>query len=322
MLTAPALAGTYVALITPMEEAASGGDTLIDWAFFDRLVDDTLNAGVSGIVFAGTTGQSATLDDDELVELCVRGAERVRAWNARGGRNAAVIFGAGSNSTRKAIAASRELIAAGRPDALLHVSGYYNNPPQEGLLRHFEAVADACGAMGTPVILYNVPGRTKSNIEAGTTIALAAHPAIIGIKEASGDLAQVARILAETDRTRFTVVSGEDDQVAAIMRLGGTGVISASANRWPREFSALTSLALAGRHAEAEELQSALLPCVRATFCVKNPIPLHAMFGTAVRLPMVGLESLDDATRLKAVATIDAALRIAYFPHVDVRQAA
>ncbi|MBI5154203.1 dihydrodipicolinate synthase family protein, partial [Candidatus Poribacteria bacterium] len=205
-----------------------------------------------------------------------------------------------------------------RVDALLHVTGYYNNPPQEGLLRHFRLMGDLAAENDASVILYNVPGRTKSNIEADTTIELSTHPAIVAIKEASGDLNQVQKILDQTDRNEFTVLSGEDHLVAEIIRRGGTGVISASANVWPHEFQCLCDLALAGEHEKAAELQKALMPCVEACFCVKNPIPIHYMLNTDIRLPLVRVEDLREPGRNAAIAKIKAALAICEFPHAGV----
>lgn len=314
MLNATQLTGCYPAIITPMKEV--DGDVKIDYDHFFRIIERILEAGCTGIVIAGTTGQSSTLSHGEHIELVVRGSAHARRHAKRLGRAVQVIGSAGSNSTAEALYMSERVIEEAELDALLHVTGYYNNPPQEGLLKHFRKVADFCAERDMGIVMYNVPSRTKSNLEAATCIELAKHPAIIGVKEASGDLKQVGEILAKTDRESFTVVSGEDDQVAAIMRMGGRGVISASANRWPREFQVLTELANAGNHAAAAELQEALLPCVRAVFSAKNPIPLHHMFNTAIRLPLVTVSELSPATQEKVLAIIGEAEAIAEFPHV------
>ena len=313
MLRAPELTGCYPALITPMSRQ---GDTLeVDTDAFHRLIADVIDAGVAGIVIAGTTGQSATLSHDEHVELVREGALYARAYARGKGRPVKVIASAGSNSTAEARDMSRRILAAGNVDALLHVTGYYNNPPQEGLLKHFRLMGDLAAENDAAVILYNVPGRTNSNITAETCVELAKHPAIIAVKEASGKIEQVQAILDGTDRDEFSVVSGEDHLVAEIIRRGGTGVISAAANVWPSEFQTLCDLALAGKHAEAAELQEALMPCVAATFSVKNPIPLHHMLGSDLRLPLVSVGDLREPGRSAALAKINAALAIRSFPH-------
>lgn len=316
MMRATDLRGCYPAVITPMKDA--DGEIKVDFYHFYKLIEQVLEAGCSGIVIAGTTGQSATISHSEHIELVTRGAEYARGHAERLGRTIQVIGSAGSNSTAEALYLSREILRSTRLDAFLHVTGYYNNPPQEGLLKHYRAVADLSAEHDTAVVLYNVPSRTRSNIEAATCIALAEHPAIVAVKEASGDIDQIQHILDETDRDAFTVVSGEDHMVADIIRRGGTGVISASANRWPREFQTLAELALAGEHEKAEELQAALLPCIEAVFAVKNPIPLAHMFGTLVRSPLVTVDELSEPGRSKALERINAALAIQEFPHVRI----
>lgn len=314
MLSASQLRGCYPALITPMRETA--GRVVVDTKAFHDLIQHVIDHGVAGFVIAGTTGQSATLTHDEQIELVNDGALFARGYAAGKGRGVQVIASAGSNATHEAEHLSRGILAKGRVDGLLHVTGYYNNPPQEGLIKHFARMGDIAGDHGVGVILYNVPSRTRSNIDADTAIELAKHPAIVALKEASGDLDQVQRILDGTDRKSFAMLSGEDHLVADIIKRGGTGVISASANRWPREFQTLCELALAGDHAKAAQLQEALLPCVAATFCVKNPIPLHHMMGSALRLPLVAVEELREPGRSAALAKIAAAESIEAFPHV------
>jgi 4-hydroxy-tetrahydrodipicolinate synthase len=316
MITAQDLRGCHVALITPMIHCS--GRSVIDHGHLFRLIDNCIHAGVTGVLLAGTTGQSATLSHDEQVDLAARGAERARASAEAVGRAVCVMASAGSNATPEALSLTRRITEAAQPDALLHVTGYYNNPPQEGLRTHFRAVANLAGELGTGVILYNIPGRTGSRLGVDATLELAAHPAIIGIKEASGDLEAIDRLVSGTDPDQFAVLSGEDHLVAEIIRRGGVGVISATANRWPSEFQALCDLALAGRHVEAEMLQSALMPCIRATFAVKNPIPLASMFETVVRLPLVSVDELDEPQRTQVRESIRRALAIESFPHVDL----
>jgi 4-hydroxy-tetrahydrodipicolinate synthase len=314
MLQATQLRGCYPALISPMRE--EDGQIVLDLDAFHKRIAVAMDDGVTGIVIAGTTGQSSTLTHDEQIQLVNDGALFARGYAAGRGRPVQVIAAAGSNSTSEAAYMSREILRGGRVDALLHITGYYNNPPQEGLLKHFLRMADLAAEYDTAVILYNVPSRTGSNVEAQTVIELARHPAIIAMKEASGNLDQIQAILDGTDRESFTVVSGEDHLVAEVLRRGGTGVISASANRWGREFQTICDLALAGHHDKAAELQAALLPCVEAVFCVKNPIPLHYMLGSALRLPLVPVEDIREPKRSEAIAKIEKALAIKDFPYV------
>lgn len=314
MLRATELRGCYPALITPMRNEE--GRIAIDMEAFYRQIAFVIDNGVSGIVIAGTTGQSSTLTHDEQIKLVNDGALYARGYASGKGRKIQVIASAGSNSTAEAVYMSRCILAEGRVDALLHLTGYYNNPPQEGLLKHFHLMADLAAENDSSVVMYNVPGRTGSNLEADTVIELAKHPAIIAVKEASGKLDQVQRILDHTNRDEFTVVSGEDHLVAEIVRRGGGGVISASANRWPGEFQQLCNLGLAGEHQKAAELQAALLPCVDATFAIKNPIPLHHMFNSELRPPLVTVNDLREPKRSEVIAKIEKALAIESFPHV------
>lgn len=314
MLRATDLRGCYPALITPMRHEE--GALVVDADHFHRRIAAVIDAGVTGIVIAGTTGQSSTLAHDEQIKLVNDGALYAKGYADGRGRAIQVIAAAGSNSTAEAAYMSREILLGGRVDALLHITGYYNNPPQEGLIRHFTQMADLAAERDSSIILYNVPSRTGSNIEAPTIARLAAHPAIIGVKEASGDLNQIQAILDVTDREQFAMLSGEDHLVAEIMKRGGTGVISASANRWPAEFQAVCDLALAGEHDKAAELQQALLPCVAAVFAAKNPIPLHHMFATPLRLPLVPVDELEPGKRDAVLAKIERALSISDFPHM------
>jgi len=316
MMTAKDLEGCYVALMTPMAREEGNPWPQVHYERLYELIRRTIDAGVAGLLFAGTTGQSATLTHNEHVEVATKGAAYAHWYAHEQGRSVQLLAGAGSNATHEAIELSERIVQAAPIDALLHVTGYYNNPPQEGLQAHFEAVASALEAHRVPVILYNVPGRTNSNLAASTVVRLAAHANIIGIKEASGNLEQIEEILAGTDPREFRVVSGEDHLVYEIMRRGGTGVISATANRWPREYQRLCELCLQGEWSAAEELQAALLPCCQAVFSVKNPIPLAHMLNSEVRLPLVGVAQLSEALREKAEGLIRAALALESFPHV------
>ena len=316
MITAQDLRGCYIALITPMAPTENSREPQIDFNRLYELIRNSIDAGVTGLVFSGTTGQSATLSHDEHVEVAVKGASYAHWYSNEKGRSVQIIAGAGSNCTSEAISLSKRIVSAAPVDALLCVTGYYNNPPQEGLIAHYETLADEMMDERTPLVLYNVPGRTASNLVLETIIHLSHHPNIIGIKEASGVLPKIQEILENTNRKEFQVISGEDHLVYDIMKLGGTGVISASANRWPLEFQRLTELALKGKWKEAEELQEALLPCTQAVFCAKNPIPLSYMFGVEVRLPLVGIDRLNEEDQKRCIGTIEKALAIENFPHV------
>lgn len=314
MITPEQLRGAHVALVTPMKPV--GSLMQIDFQKVYQLIDTVLEAGVRGVLFAGTTGQSATLSHDEQVDLCTRGIEHARGRAADLGRPVTCLASAGSNSTDEALHLTERITKAIQPDALLHVTGYYNNPPQEGLRAHFLEVGDLAQKLDTSIILYNIPGRTGSRIEPATMIRLAEHPAIAAVKDATGDLASLETIRAATDPASFSLMSGEDHLVYDVMKRGGVGVISAAANRWPAEFQRITELATAGEWAAAEELQKALQPCIDAVFSVKNPIPLHHLLGVGMRRPLMPIEELDAENRDPAMEIITAAQAINEFPHM------
>jgi 4-hydroxy-tetrahydrodipicolinate synthase len=273
------LQGCYTALITPMRE-----NKYIDYKKLDRLIYDQVETSITGILACGTTGQSAALSHKEHVDL----ADHI--FHYLDGRKQ-YIASAGSNSTREAIDLSNAIEERIGPTTFLHVTGYYNNPPQEGLLQHYRKIAKKIHK-DSNMILYNVPGRTSSNIEPETAIELAQNPKIIGIKEASGDMQQVERIIRKTDPKNFRVLSGEDNLVTKIIHEGGYGVISASANIAPEYFAKLARLSLSEYDVEARVMQQRIIPLVNAVFSAKNPIPLAQMFETNVRLPLVNLPGL------------------------------
>jgi 4-hydroxy-tetrahydrodipicolinate synthase len=272
------LTGCGTALVTPF--TAAGG---VDEAALRRLVEWQIAEGIHFLVPCGSTGEAATLTPAEqrrVVEITVEVAE---------GR-VPIVAGAGSNDTARAIALSLEMQAAGATH-LLHVSPAYNKPPQRGIIAHFLAIADA---VDLPIVVYNVPGRTASNIEARTTLALAEHPRIVAIKEASGNLAQVTEILRNRP-TGFSVLSGDDALTLAVMAAGGEGVISVVSNATPRLMARLVDLCAAGDFAEARALAMRLTPWFEAAFIDSNPIPVKAalaMMGrieNVLRLPLVPL---------------------------------
>jgi len=271
------LKGVYPALMTSMHESGE-----IDFRKLHMLIDDLIAAGVDGILACGTTGQSATLSHEEHIDLVAH------VYNYVNGK-CMFMAGAGSNCTREAIELTTKIEERIGPATFLHVTGYYNNPPQEGLIKHYNAITEAMHPESN-LIMYNVPGRTKSNIESDTAIELSKNQKIIGIKEASGDLEQVERIIKGTDSDNFRVMSGEDNLVAKIMDMGGYGVISASANIAPKLFVELTRFALEGYIETAYKIQEHVNPLVKAVFCAKNPIPLAHMFDTHLRLPLCRLE--------------------------------
>jgi len=272
------LSGCGTALVTPFDSSGA-----VDEPALRRFVEWQITEGIDFLVPCGSTGEAATMTPDEHRRVVAITVEQA------GGR-VPIVAGAGSNDTRRAIVQSREMAAAGATH-LLHVVPMYNKPPQRGLLAHFRAIAaDA----GLPIILYNVPGRTGVNMEATTTLELAAEPGIVGIKEASGDLAQITEILGARPR-HFSVLSGDDALTLAVVAAGGDGVISVTANATPRRMTALVSSARAGDLPTARATHLALTPWMRAAFVESNPLPAKAalrllgMMGPTHRLPLVPL---------------------------------
>jgi 4-hydroxy-tetrahydrodipicolinate synthase len=284
MMTATRLSGCGTALVTPFDAAGR-----VDEASLRALVDWQITQGVHFLVPCGSTGEAATLQPAEhrrVVEIAV---------DAAAGR-VPVMAGAGSNDTAKAIAMSREMAAAGATH-LLHVSPMYNKPPQRGIIAHFRAIADATPL---PVIVYNVPGRTASNIEARTTLELATVPNIVAVKEASGNLAQIADIIRERP-PEFSVLSGDDAITLAVIAMGGDGVISVVSNATPAAMARLVDLALAGDFGHARDAHERLAPWMTAAFVESNPIPVKyalSLLGRAsnhLRLPLVPLDGRHEA---------------------------
>ena len=281
--------GTFTALVTPF---TAGGS--VDRVALERLVELQIRDGVEGLLPCGTTGEASTLTNEEHLGVI----EDVLAFaNGR----VTVLAGIGGNDTRNVIELGKRAATAGA-DGLLAVAPYYNKPTQTGMVAHFSAIADAVEA---PLILYNVPGRTSSNIEASTVLQLAEHPNIAGIKEASGALGQVMAILAGRP-DGFSVLSGEDDLTLAVICLGGDGVISVVSNEVPGPMSAMVRDALAGNFEAARDVHYRLLALMGANFIETNPIPAKAalaMMGHIeenYRLPLVPMAP-DNRARLAAV---------------------
>jgi 4-hydroxy-tetrahydrodipicolinate synthase len=261
--------GSGVALVTPFNNKE------IDFNSFEKLIEWQINEGSDAIIACGTTGEASTLTDDEQIEV-VKFA--VKITNGR----IPVIAGGGSNDTHHGIHLNKELEQVGA-DALLHVTPYYNKCSQRGLMEHFIAIADA---VEIPMIIYSVQSRTGVNIEPKTVFELSKHPKIIGIKEASGNIAQVAEIARLVDED-FYIYSGNDDMIVPLLALGGKGAISTVANIIPNEVHLLVKYFLDGNLKESCKLQLDLKPLMDSMFVDVNPIPVKAA------LYMMGKIALD-----------------------------
>jgi len=273
--------GSLVALVTPMHVDGS-----IDFDALERLVERQVLAGTSAIVSVGTTGESATLSVEEHTEVIRRTIDVVAG-------RVPVIAGTGANSTTEAIHLTEAAADAGA-DAALLVTPYYNKPPQEGLFRHFKAVAEA---VGIPQILYNVPGRTACDMLPTTVERLAEIPNIIGIKEAKGDLDRV-RDLVALNLPDFALYSGDDATARASMLAGFHGDISVTANVAPEAMARMCKAATSGNAEEAAAIDSDLASLHRALFVEPNPIPVKwalaelGLIEPGIRLPLVPLDEL------------------------------
>ncbi|MDO8519320.1 MAG: 4-hydroxy-tetrahydrodipicolinate synthase [Deltaproteobacteria bacterium] len=267
--------GSMVAIVTPFK------DGKVDEPALRALIDRQIAAGTSAIVPCGTTGESATLtheEHDRVIAITVeQAAGKVK-----------VLAGAGSNATHEAVRLNKAAKKTGA-DGTLHITPYYNKPTQEGLYQHFKTVA---ASADIPVIMYNVPGRTSVNMTSETVARLAQIDTIVGIKEASGSLEQIKKII-ETTPKKFTVLSGEDAQTLEILELGGRGAISVTANVVPKDCALQWEYFRSGKRKEAKELDKKLQPLHDAMFFETNPIPVKAalsMMGLIreeYRLPMV-----------------------------------
>lgn len=275
--------GSLVALVTPMFEDGS-----VDYDVLAKLIEWHIASGTDGIVSVGTTGESPTLSVEEhnaVIAFTVKTAA---------GR-IPVIAGTGGNSTAEAIELTAAAKAAGA-DASLQVVPYYNKPTQEGLYRHFKTIAEA---VDIPIILYNVPGRTVADLKNDTVLRLAQVPGIVGLKDATGDLARgidlLRRLPRVTNGREFAVYSGNDDSALALMLVGGAGVISVTANLLPREMHEMASAAIAGNVGAARALNDRLMPLHQKLFCEPNPVaPKWALYrmgrmGPGIRLPLTML---------------------------------
>jgi 4-hydroxy-tetrahydrodipicolinate synthase len=275
-------AGLTVALITPFRKGE------VDWEALGRLVDWHVEQGTDCLAPVGTTGESPTLDHEEHERVIAVVTEAARG-------RIKVMAGTGSNSTREAIRLTRFARRAGADGALM-VGPYYNKPTQEGYYRHFAAVAQA---VDLPIVIYNIPGRTGSNILPETVARLGESPTIVGIKEATGSLDQASQIAALTN---LTILSGDDSLTLPLMSVGGRGVVSVVGNIVPRDMKALVTAFEAGRVQEAQEWHRRLFPLCRDMLGVAtNPIPIKTAMRLLgrdtgeLRLPLCTLDATGEA---------------------------
>jgi 4-hydroxy-tetrahydrodipicolinate synthase len=292
MTAAQRLTGCGTALVTPFNANGS-----LDEGALRALVDWQIEEGIHFLVPCGSTGEAATMSLDEH-----RRTIQIVVEQARG--RVPVVGGAGSNDTQKAIALSKIVRDAGVTH-LLHTSPMYNKPPQRGIVAHYKAIADA---VDLPIVIYNVPGRTGSNIEAKTTLEMARIPGIVAVKEASGQLSQIAEIIAGRPAA-FSVLSGDDELTLPLMALGGDGIVSVVSNATPRLMAQLCDKMRAGELSAARDIHFRLLPWMRAAFIESNPLPVKAALammgrmGNVLRLPLVPMSDTNaNAVRAALVA--------------------
>jgi len=285
------ITGSIVALVTPMRDDGS-----VDYDALRRLIDWHVDEGTQCIGVVGTTGESPTVTVDEHCEII-----RVAVEHARG--RVPIMAGTGGNATAEAIELSRFALKVGA-DCTLSVVPYYNKPSQEGIYRHFKAIAEA---VDIPMVVYNVPGRTVADMQHDTVLRLAKIPGIVGVKEASGDIVRAAELIRDVP-AGFSIYSGNDDSAVALMLLGGHGTVSVTANVAPRAMQSLCSAGLAGNAREAARLHLKLLSLHTALFVEPSPAPTKwalerlGRCRATVRLPIL---PLGEAGR----AVVDAALR-------------
>jgi len=282
-------AGSFVALITPFKNGK------VDEKRLAELIEWQIRSGTHGIFPCGTTGESATLSHEEHTQVVKLVVDIVK-------KRVPVVAGSGSNSTAEAIRLTREAQEVGA-DGVVMISPYYNRPTQEGIYQHYRAVAQA--VPGFPIVFYNIPGRTGSNIEPSTMARLAEIDNIVGVKEAAGSIDQVLNIITACG-DKLAVFSGEDSLTFSMMSLGGKGVLSTVANVAPREMADLANAGLAKQWDRAAQMQLKLIPLIRALFLETNPIPAKtalALMGKCeleLRLPLVPMAEANLA-RLKTV---------------------
>jgi 4-hydroxy-tetrahydrodipicolinate synthase len=286
------LRGCGTALVTPFRQDGS-----IDDAALRNLVAWQVESGIDFLVPCGTTGETPTLTHDEWLYVIDTTIEMAAG-------RVPIVAGATSNSTHDAVEKAKEIAARPGVNAILTASPYYNKPTQEGQYRHFKAIAEAVGEK--PIILYNVPGRTGANIEPGTLARLAEIPNIVGVKEASGSMTQIAEVINAVPE-RFLVFSGDDAVTLPVISLGGVGIISVASNEIPHEMSAMTRAALNNDWTTARSLHRKYLPLMQANFTESSPMPVKAVLAMmgrieeVYRLPLVPMRR-DTRSRLQKVA--------------------
>jgi 4-hydroxy-tetrahydrodipicolinate synthase len=287
--------GVLPAIITPFKRNPSMS---LDIPGLEKNIGFLLSSGVHGIVPCGSTGESATLTFEEHEKVIGVTVDKVNG-------KIPVLAGTGSNNTSEAILLTKAAKDIGADGALI-ISPYYNKPNRAGLIKHFTRIAD----LDIPVVVYNVPGRTGQNLEPGLIAELAQHPNIVGVKEASGNIGQISRIIEETQDEDFAVISGDDNITLPIMALGGTGVISVTANLDPERMVMMYDALRQGDYQKALVLHFALSPLFRSMFIDTNPIPvkkaveLMGMAGGPVRLPLDELDAKKSAQLRAVLATI------------------
>lgn len=271
--------GAYTALVTPFRNGK------VDEETYRAFVEWQIGEGIDGLVPCGTTGESATLthqEHEEVIRICIDQAKK----------RVPVIAGAGSNNTAEAIRLTKFAKEAGA-DAALHITPYYNKPTQQGLFEHFKAIGEA---VDLPIIVYNVPGRTSVSISPATMARMYKEiPNVVGIKEATGDMAHVSDVI-EFAGQGLDTLSGDDFTVLPLLALGGTGVISVVSNLLPRKMAAMCAAWRAGDVAKARALHYEMMPISRACFVETNPIPVKTALakmgkmGMEMRLPLVPMQ--------------------------------
>ncbi|MEQ1947314.1 MAG: 4-hydroxy-tetrahydrodipicolinate synthase [Bryobacteraceae bacterium] len=279
--------GCGTALVTPFQK-----DLSFDEAAMRRLVQRQIRAGIDFLVPCGTTGESPTLTHEEHMRVVQVTLEEARAAEATGAKKTPVVAGAGGYNTAEVIEMARQLERMG-VDGILSVTPYYNKPTQEGLYQHYKAIADA---VKLPIIVYNVQGRTNVNVETATLKRLSEIDNILGVKEASGNIGQMAAVCHNLPED-FAVLCGDDAITIPLISLGGRGLISVASNEIPAEMTKLTNLALSGDYAGARAVQKQWFPLMEVNFVETNPIPVKAamaMMGLlepVYRLPMCNPQS-------------------------------
>ncbi len=286
------LRGCGTALVTPFTQDGAVDDTALR-----NLVAWQVDSGIDFLIPCGTTGETPTLSHDEWLHVIDVTIEVVAG-------RVPIMAGATSNSTQEAVAKAKEVSSRPGVDAILTASPYYNKPTQEGQYRHFKAIAEA---VDKPIILYNVPGRTSANIEPATLARLSEVPNIAGVKEASGNITQIAEVLNLVPET-FLVFSGDDAITLPVIALGGVGIVSVAANEIPREMAEMTRAALANDWQAARAIHRKYLPLMQANFIESNPLPAKAVLAMmgkiqeVYRLPLLPMRR-DTRSKLQRVAT-------------------